>query len=71
MARWCLFNFFIKEICSTNNSLGHLLLKAINKKINMKKALLNYFDRFWIYTLDNRIQKLYIRVIAKFDDINP
>ena len=35
-----------KKINSINNTLWYLLLKIIRKKLNKKKGLFNYFNRF-------------------------
>ena len=43
---WYLFNSNTKEISNTKIVLEYLLLEKTSKKLNEKKALLNYFNKF-------------------------
>ena len=42
---WYLFDFFIKEIGSTNIALGHLLLERTGKRLKKEEALFNFSDK--------------------------
>ena len=46
MAFGYLFNSTIRKISSINIILGYLLLKVIKKRLDKKKALFDYFNRF-------------------------
>ena len=43
----------MKKVGSTNNTLKHLLLEAIIKKLDKKKAQFNCFNRFILWGFGN------------------
>ena len=43
----------MREVDSTNIALGHLLLEAIDKKLDKKEALFNCFDKSWSQDFGN------------------
>ena len=48
MALWYLFNSIIREVGSTNVTLGHLSLKVTGKRLVKKEAQFDCFDGFCI-----------------------
>ena len=48
-----MFNWTIKKVNNTNIILGYLPLEVIGKKLDEKKTLFDYFDKFLIQNLSN------------------
>ena len=47
-ASWYLFDSTLREIGSTSIVLGHLLLEAIDKRLDEEKTHFDCFDKFYI-----------------------
>ena len=52
-AFWCLFNFTIREVDSTNIALGHSPSKATSKKLDEEKVQFDCFNRSYIQGFNN------------------
>ena len=53
MAFWCLFDFTIREISSTNITLKYSILEVTGKKQNDKEVQFDYFNELCIQGFDN------------------
>ena len=52
-APWCLFDFTIKEVGSTDVALRHLPSEATGKKLGEEEAQINCFDKSYIRGFGN------------------